>query len=127
MNKNIDDFFIRCKLAKYQPEALSSLCADGENFIPFIKQSLTTSNEFLASLPIATAGEEKALPLKFGINPVWSTQMTDFIQNTIIPLLGDLDELSEDNWNTLKEKLSSYSSWQNLVQVELFPQLVLSI
>ncbi|MEL3912603.1 hypothetical protein [Treponema pedis] len=112
VEEKIDDFFIRCKLAKYEPKAKASLCADGENFKSLITESLSGNNGFLASLPLASIDEEKPLPLTEGINPAWIAKIKIFTDNTVTPLLGNLTVLSENNWNVIKEKLSAYSLWQ---------------
>lgn len=112
VEEKIDDFFIRCKLAQYEPKAKPSLCADGDSFKVLITQNLNASNEFLQSLPLASVDEIKVLPLNKGINPAWADKMQAFSKDAVTPLLGDVQELSENNWNEIKAKLARYAAWQ---------------
>ncbi len=121
VEEKINDFFIRCKLAQYEPNAKSSLCADSGNFKNLITQNLNGSNEFLQSLPLASPDEIRPLPLNEGINPAWADKICAFSKEAVTPLLGNLQHLSENNWNEIQEKLAGYASWQKSK-----PQVVIS-
>lgn len=112
VEEKIDDFFIRCKLTQYEPNATPSLCVGSDNFKPLISQNLNGSNEFLQSLPLASVGTTKTLPLNEGINPAWADKIQTFCTDAVIPLLGSLQNLSENNWNEIRAKLAGYASWQ---------------
>ena len=121
VEEKINDFFIRCKLAQYEPNVKSSLCADSGNFKNLITQNLNGSNEFLQSLPLASPDEIRPLPLNEGINPAWADKICAFSKEAVTPLLGNLQHLSENKWNEIKEKLAGYASWQKSK-----PQVVIS-
>lgn len=112
VEEKIDDFFTRCKLAQYEPNTKEALCAAGDAFKGLLTQPLSSAHEFLLSLPIASIDKDKALPLNAGINPAWEDKIKIFAERAVIPLIGKTDKLSQNDWNTVKAKLTAYAAWQ---------------
>jgi hypothetical protein len=108
----VEDYFTRCRLAKYDIRALCALNRQESEYIAIAEKSLSTSLEELSDFPIAQIGCERTLPLQEGINPAWSSQMAAFVEQVIDPLLGKKESLTEGEWKWLCGKFAAYEAWQ---------------
>ena len=68
----VDDYFTRCRLAKYDSRALNALNRQETEYIAIAEKDLTPALEEVAGFPLSQVGVDKPLFLKEGINPAWS-------------------------------------------------------
>ncbi|MCK9283024.1 MAG: hypothetical protein M0P39_01950 [Rhodocyclaceae bacterium] len=111
VRSKIDDFFARCRLAAFDSRAAEPLNADIEALRALAATPLHQQAEAIAALPLAQIGADRTLPLAAGANPAWAERLAAFAENTVKPLLGERDRLSESDWRTLLEKLAPYTAW----------------
>jgi hypothetical protein len=53
------------------------------------------------------------LPLAEGLNPAWGARIAALAEAVIAPILGEnRTELSEGDWNALKERMAPFETWQ---------------
>jgi hypothetical protein len=108
----LDDFFTRCRLAAYDPRATQPLNGTEANFLAISSHRLSAASEEVAVLPLAKIEPSRALPLKGALNPAWSARIQDFNAKVITPILGaDREALTEDDWNTIQNRLAAYEKW----------------
>jgi hypothetical protein len=108
----LDDYFTRCHLAAYDARAAEPLSRSAADYQQFAAQNLSAQNEEVANFPLATIEADKPLPLRSGINPVWSARINALRTQVLVPFLGDKDSLTAGNWNTVCEKFSAFAAWQ---------------
>src|SRR5690606_17386184 len=61
---------------------------------------------------IAHVRADGDLPLGSGINPAWTAAVAALRQQIVLPLLGDKDRLSAEEWQDLKQRFAAYEAWQ---------------
>ncbi|MBF0329029.1 MAG: hypothetical protein HQL10_07715 [Nitrospirae bacterium] len=107
-----EDYYTRCRLAAYDDRFEGSLFpaeADRQNLA---SKEISTETEYVLSLPLATAGKDRPLPLKAGLNPAWAESVEKFRAEAVLPILGDKDSLSFNEWEELVSKFSAYFAWK---------------
>jgi hypothetical protein len=109
----VNDYFTRCRLAAFDPRALGALNRQESEYIAIAEKTLSASLEETSGFPIAQIGSRKALPLKEGINPAWIAPMSVFDAQVVRPLLGDREEMVEDEWARISAAFAPYLDWQS--------------
>ncbi|MFZ4854872.1 MAG: hypothetical protein ACOYL3_00620 [Desulfuromonadaceae bacterium] len=109
----IDDFFLRCRLAAYDSRAASIMNSSDETLVALAPRNLSESGDEIALLPLSAVTADGSLDLIRGVNPVWSETIATLRHTIMQPLLGDLTDLSYDQWNDLKAAIALYESWWN--------------
>lgn len=107
----IDDYFTRCRLAQFDALAQTALSPAAEDYKTLAPDTLSTATEKLLKLPIAAIQTRQALPLNEGLNPAWQLAVDTLRSNVITPLLGEQSELSLDQWESVKARLSPTAGW----------------
>lgn len=107
----IDDYFTRIQLAAYDEKAGELLNSADQDYLDLARHNLSTAHEKIATLPLVKIVNQKTLPLKTGINPGWVSSMERFRRLVIVPMLGDIPELTFPAWESLKAKFTSYLEW----------------
>lgn len=147
LGPKFDDYFCRCRLAAYAPDALSRLNDEGRllgaqtdgngALLP-----VSIDRETLLAMPIARASATPVLDLETGINPAWCEDVEKFCE-LWAPSQGILKKsskkLDETSWNAIKKNFADYAetlknkpSWPmppedaSPVSIEGLPPLVLA-
>ncbi len=107
----IDDFFLRCRLAQFDPSAAEALNPSVEDYRLLTSKELSRSSESLGSLPLAHIRTGASLPLTEGLNPAWTARIESFRSRVAAPLLGEKTSLTDTDWEVLSEKFRAYESW----------------
>ncbi|HXI71843.1 MAG TPA: hypothetical protein VNN22_15920 [Verrucomicrobiae bacterium] len=107
----VDDFFARCRLAKFDARAVASLNRAESEYAALATKDLTVNATEIASFPLAQIAADKALPLVEGVNPAWAAALATLHTAAVKPLLGDKTSLTEADWNALCAKLAAFDAW----------------
>ncbi len=107
----IDDYFARCRLAAYDPRALTALNRDEKEYQSIAAHDMTTAATEVAAFPLAQVAADKPLSLVAGINPAWAGAIAAFNDAVVTPLLGKVDALTEAQWSTIRAKFAAYDAW----------------
>jgi hypothetical protein len=109
----VDDYFARCRLAAFDARAAAPLNAAEADFVALGPKTLTADAEEIAKLPLAPVVANRPLPLAEGLNPAWAARIATLAEATVGPILGgNKPALSEGDWNTLKERMAPFVTWQ---------------
>ena len=111
LKAKIDDYFTRCRLAAFDPNATKTLNPDEKDYLVFFGKDLNQAAIEISGFPLAQVGADKALPLKEGLNPAWAGLMSDLETQIIKPLLNDQGSLTESHWETITAKFAAYAAW----------------
>lgn len=106
-----DDYFARCRLAAYDPRAAVQMNRSEADYANLAGKDLSAAAEELASFPLALIEPMRPLPLAGGVNPAFASAIAKLREAVVVPLLGEQDALSSDDWDTVKGKLSGYQTW----------------
>lgn len=104
----IDDYFVRCQLASFDPHAEDVLNAADCLFMNLATQTLSPESPDVAALPLAHIASEQPLPLGKGLNPAWRKNIRRFQDQVLTPLLGEHDTLPYEDWQRLKDLFAPY-------------------
>ena len=106
----VEDYFTRCRLAAFDPQAAVALNADEKAFAAVAAEDLSAATP-VSGFPLARIAAEKPLPLSRGVNPAWAGAIATLRDAVVTPLLGARDELSETEWQAVKAKLAPTRDW----------------
>ena len=107
-----DDFFVRCRLAAYDPRCLAAVNREEKDYLALAAKDLTLTSPELASFPIAQAAPGKPLPLTEGINPAWSEAMARFESEVARPWFPGKPALTEADWAVIHSRFAPHETWQ---------------
>ncbi len=107
----VDDFFGRCRLAAFDPRAITLLNRKEDEYLAIAAKDMSISATEIAGFPLAQVGAGKALPLKGAINPAHAAAVAALHAAAVKPLLGDKSELTESDWAALQAKLGAFECW----------------
>lgn len=107
----VDDYFGRCRLAAFDPRALTALNREEKEFLTVAAKDLSLNAGEVSGFPLAQIAAGKALPLKSGVNPAWAGALATFHSAVVKPLLGDRTELTEADWATITAKFATHDAW----------------
>jgi hypothetical protein len=108
----VDDYFARCRLAAFDSRAAAALNAIESDFVALGPKTLTADAEEVAKLPLAPVAANRPLPLVEGLNPAWSGRVAALAEAVVGRLIGEKTTLSEGDWNTLKDRMAPFVTWQ---------------
>jgi len=108
----VEDYFARCRLAAFDPRALSALNRQETDYIAVADHVLTSTVDEVSGFPLTMIAAGRPLPLKEGINPAWTVPMENFARTVVKPLLGDRDSLTEADWEHVRFTFAPYQAWQ---------------
>lgn len=107
----IEDYFVRCRLAEFDPRAATALNSSDEGLLALAPQTLQTGSSELIALPLALVDPRAILPLRQGLNPAWSAKIARFQEELVVPLLGERESMTCAEWEGLKGELALLADW----------------
>ena len=107
----VDDYFMRCRLAAFDPRACNALNREEKEYLAFSAKDLTITSAEIAGFPLARVEAGRPLPLTQSVNPAWADAVTKFQNDAVKPLLGEKSALTEAEWGQLLAKLGPYECW----------------
>ncbi len=109
----IDDYFTRCKLRKYDENATNLLNSFENIYKQISLKDIDANDENIGILPLSLIHNEESLNLKENINPFWASTLHTFNKKIVLPLFGEKEKITFDEWQFLKDKFSNYENWLN--------------
>lgn len=112
IHAKVDDYFLRCRLAAYDPASNEILGLFTSQYEAFSNKELTESQEEIAALPIAKMSADKTLPLLEGINPAWQGAVSKFYSLVITQVFPKKKSITQEDWLSIIGKVDGYKNWQ---------------
>ncbi len=112
IRSKVDDYFLRCRLAGFDPESTTVLNALTERLAAISSKDVTTCIDEIAGYPLAKIEAGKPLSLKNGLNPAWEKRILRFHKDVVASIFPEKQALTEDDWNKVADTFSAYSSWK---------------
>jgi len=88
------------------------LSRSAEDYQRLAAQNLSAQSPDVAGFPLATVEAGKPLPLVSGINPAWQDKLDALRERVVMPLLGNRESLSAQDWAALCAKFAAFDAWQ---------------
>ena len=107
----VEDYFIRCRMAAYDPRAAVPLSRSVEDYQLLAAQDLGNASAGVAAFPLAVVGAGKSLPLLNDVNPAWMSAIQALRNKVVVPLYGNKNVLTAEEWSALCVKFSALKNW----------------
>jgi hypothetical protein len=123
VQSKVDDYFLRCKLAAFDPlttEVLNQLNVRVESIAV---KDLNSCRDEIATYPLAKIEAGKSLPLSKGLNPIWEAAVASFVQEVANKLFLGKDSITELEWMAIAAKFAPYVAWKSQQAGDLVEQL----
>jgi hypothetical protein len=107
----VEDYFIRCRMAEYDPASahvLNVLVAQVESVSP---KDLSESLAEISAYPLSKIETGKPLSLTQGINPAWQERLTSFKQHLSNKLFPGAAAIDQSQWQKIKDLFIPYEKW----------------
>lgn len=105
VNSKIADYFMRCKLVKFDDAAAAAVDVSAAKIEAIGGQNLTECTDEIASYPLARPSAEAVLDLK-AINPAWQAAMDKAVE-----LVGIKENITEASWAKVMASFGAYSAY----------------
>jgi hypothetical protein len=109
IKSKVEDYFIRCRLAAFDPQSTAALNLSVTRVESISPKDLSLSLVEIAEYPLAKIEANKSLPLTIGINPAWENEIAKFKSL----LVNNKESLTEPEWRLINEKFGAYTQWKS--------------
>jgi hypothetical protein len=107
----VDDYFARCRLAAYDPRALTAVNRAETEYLAAAAHDLSVTAHEIAGFPVARIEPNRPLPLSGPVNPAWAEALAALKQAAVTPVFGAAETLDEARWRELTARLEPYAAW----------------
>lgn len=107
----VDDLFIRCRLAAFDPASAAVLNLQTARVEQITARDLSAAMDEIATYPLARIEAGRTLPLTVGINPAWEERIHAFRILTTGKLFAGKENITEQEWNNLTTTFAPYATW----------------
>lgn len=107
----VADFFMRCKLIKFDASCTGAVDVSAEKISLIRDSNLAMSAEQITLCPIARPCADAVLPLD-AVNPAWSAQMDAVRALVLDRKFPGEDTISEARWNEVVALFNPYLEWK---------------
>ena len=107
----VDDYFTRCRLAAFDPRALTAVNRSEADYVTLCQKDLSAGAAEVAGFPLSQIVAGKPLSLVDAVNPAWTGALATFQSTVIKAMLGDLTTLTEADWAALGVRFAAYETW----------------
>ena len=108
----VDDFFTRCRLAAYDPDATEALNPPAAVYAALGDRNIAAADTDVAALPLAEIAADRPLPLVTGLSPAWAEAIGRLREEVVAPILGPSESLAPEQWQSLSACFVAYREWQ---------------
>ena len=112
VKSKIEDYFLRCRLAEYDPDSTEVLNSLITRYEEIRVKDLTANIEEIAGFPLSKIEAGKPLSLTKGINPAWEKAVNNFRELIIIHEFTNKESITETEFEAIGNKFDAYCKWQ---------------
>lgn len=113
LQSKMDDYFLRCRLAEFDPQSAEKLNTLAARIDAISDKYLTTCLQEIESYPIAKIEVNKPFSFQAPMNPVWKNKLMilkNLLNSTsVLPV----ESISGEEWKAFKGKFDAYSNWKS--------------
>lgn len=109
LKSKVADFFMRCSLAKFNPDSTAVLDVTAAQIGGISEKDLSASAAEIAAYPIARVNPEGKLDYD-SINPAWQAAFSKFKSLVLDKEFPKAKAINEDQWKTCSAKLDAYAA-----------------
>lgn len=113
IKSKVDDYFIRCRLAAFDPQSTEVLNLQVARVENITANDLSRCIDEIAKYPLSKIEANKPLPISEGINPAWEKSIEEFKKLTLSVLFPNKVTITEIEWNKIIETFAPYAQWKS--------------
>ena len=113
VKSKVGDYFTRCRLAQFDPQAAEPLNPREAQYEALLSTELSATTEEIAAFPLAHIAPGRALPLEEGVNPAWIARVAKLRAEIVRPMFGDTVSVDAEQWMSLSSKFAAHEDWLN--------------
>ena len=110
MSDKIADYFMRCKLIRFDEECTAALDVSVDKIGSLRDLNLAGCSAQIAECPLARPTAEKVLPFD-AINPAWQADFTALRTLVLDKVFEGKDSISEEEWAQVLAKFGAFKAW----------------
>ena len=107
----VDDYFLRVRLAEYEPQTAPVLNLQLAAVESITAQNLGLHGDEIAAYPIARIEPDGKLHLSKSLNPAWEARINSFRELVALRLLPGTTEISAREWEQISAVCRGYGDW----------------
>jgi hypothetical protein len=107
----LDDFFARCRMARFDGRAEAALNRQQEEYLAIAAKDLTIEADEIAAFPLSHVAACASLPFDDRVNPAWAAEVKALAEKVARPLLGELQGLTHEQWLEIQARLAPFAAW----------------
>jgi Ca2+-binding EF-hand superfamily protein len=111
----IEDYFARCAIAEYDEHSPGYLNGGENSISSYAGQTLSIYCDQMKALPIALVKPHRFLPISDGLNPAWQKKIAEFNKKVVVPLFGQKEKLSFQEWEHISTIFAPVLSHHELI------------
>ena len=112
VRSKVADYFMRCKLVRFDGDAAKALDVQVEKIEAISATNLSDNVAEIAAYPLARPTGEALLPVADGINPAWQAAMAALKALVLDTDFAGRATITEEEWNTVLAKIDAYAAWK---------------
>lgn len=112
LKSKIDDYFLRCQLAEFDPASIEMLNSILVRMETITIRDLPDCMEEISHFPLAKIEANKPLSLVSGINPAWREQIQKFRELISPSLKNQKAAITEKEWKDITVQFVPYQNWE---------------
>ena len=113
IKSKIEDYFLRCRLAEFDPESADILNSLASRYEGISAKDMTLCIDEIAGFPLTKIEAKKPLSLTKGINPAWEKALSNFNNLVIKSELSEKANLTEAEMEIISKRFDDYINWQS--------------
>jgi hypothetical protein len=108
----VEDYFVRQRLANFEPRATAALNRSEADYQAISTQAFDRAVADVATFPLSRIDGDQSLPLLNGVNPAWANALATLHDEAVVPIFGpEQTTLTFDQWAALNARFASYETW----------------
>lgn len=115
LNSKIADFFMRCKLVKFNSGCEDTIGVSAEKIGTLADKNLSECADQIAEYPLASPNKEGLLHFN-AINPAWQPAFARLQELVLNQECKSKDSISEKEWLEILAKFEPYAQWKAAVK-----------
>lgn len=108
----VADYFMRCKLARFDADATSALDVQVDKIAAISGGDLGAQADEISSYPLFRPSDDALLPLGGNINPAWQAAFADVKAAVLDKDYPGKESLTEEEWAAVVSKIDAYTAWK---------------
>lgn len=111
LKPKIEDYFLRCQLAEFDPQSTETLNSLSSRIESISNLEINNCLTEISAFPLAKTKAGNPLSLRLDVNPLWQARLLKFSSDISRLLDKNIDNLSYSEWLAVVDKFYAFEKW----------------